>query len=138
MRIELERIGEPYHFEARNETGNSVSMDAFPAIGGQGLGARPMELLLMGLAGCAGIDVISILNKQRQKFGDFRITVEGERETGKEANVFKEIHIHFNVSGEVEPEKLEHAIQLSLEKYCSVAKTLEKTAEITHSFSLNK
>jgi len=136
MKIELERKSSAFHFEAKNETGNSVFLDASPAMGGSGHGVRPMELLLMGLGGCSGIDVISILNKQRQNIGTFKVTIDGERETGNDANVFKKIHIHFEVSGDVESEKLERAIELSLDKYCSVAKTLKETAEITHSFTI--
>ena len=137
MKITLKRIDSPFHFEAVNETGNIVSIDASPAIGGAGLGARPMELLLMGLGSCSGIDIISILNKQRQNVSDCRVSIEAERESGKTANLFTKIHLHFDVSGEVEQEKLENAIHLSLDKYCSVVKILEKSAEINHSFSIN-
>ena len=88
MKVELKRINEPYHFEATNQTGNSIHIDASPQIGGTDKGVRPMELLLMGLAGCASIDVISILRKQRFTIEDFKVTVDGERETEKEANLF--------------------------------------------------
>ena len=137
MKIQLTRIQSPFHFEARNETGNSVQIDASPDIGGSGLGARPMELLIMGLGSCSGIDIVSILQKQRQKVEGFHISLNAERDKGKEANLFTKIHIHFSLEGEIEKEKLETAIHLSLDKYCSVAKTLEKTAIITHSFSIN-
>ena len=137
MKIALKRIESPFHFEAVNETGNTVSIDASPAIGGAGLGARPMELLLMGLGSCSGIDIISILNKQRQNVSDFQVSIEAERESGKTANLFTKIHLHFDVFGDVEQEKLENAIHLSLDKYCSVVKILEKSAEINHSFTIN-
>ncbi|MDX1959080.1 MAG: OsmC family protein [Leptospiraceae bacterium] len=136
MRVSLDRIEHPYHMVAKNETGNTVSIDASPSIGGKGSGARPMELLLMGLASCSGIDVLNILYKQRQEVNSFHVDVDGKREEGKEANVFVQIHVHFKLSGNIEPGKLEHAIKLSLEKYCSVAKTLEKTATITHSYTI--
>jgi putative redox protein len=137
LKIELKRIDSPFHFEAVNETGNIVSIDGSPSIGGAGLGARPMELLLMGLGSCSGIDIIIILNKQRQNVSDFQVSIEAERDSGKEANLFTKIHLHFNVFGEVEQEKLENAINLSLDKYCSVAKILEKSADIIYSFSIN-
>jgi putative redox protein len=137
MKITLKRINEPYHFEAFGENGKSVHIDASPAIGGTDAGVRPMELLLQGLAGCASIDVISILRKQRQQVNDFFVEVDGERETGKDASVFRKIHVHFMVNGPVEENHLQRAIALSMEKYCSVAKTLEKTAEITSSYKLN-
>lgn len=136
MKIRLKRTIPPFQMEAENETGNRVQIDASPSIGGAGAGARPMELLLMGLAGCAGIDVLSILQKQRQVVDDFFIEVDGERETGKDANLFVKILIHFECKGQVEEEKLKRAIDLSLEKYCSVAKTLEKTASITYTYRI--
>jgi putative redox protein len=136
MKIKLKRIEPPFQMEAVNETGNSVAIDASPSIGGEGKGARPMELLLMGLAGCAGIDVLTILQKQRQKVEEFEVEVDGERESGKDANLFTQIQLHFRCTGEIEPEKLIRAIDLSLEKYCSVAKTLEKTARITYTYKI--
>lgn len=136
MKIILKRLEEPFVLQAVNESGNTVNIDASPDIGGKGTGARPMELLLMSLAGCSGIDVLSILKKQRQQVTNFEVEVNGERETGKLANLFVKIHIHYKCKGEVVEEKLKHAIELSLEKYCSVAKTLEKTAKITYSFSV--
>jgi putative redox protein len=136
-RITLRRIGEPFHFEAQNATGNRVEIDAGAAIGGTGKGARPMELLLMGLAGCAGIDVISILQKQRQSIESIEIDVVGVRGESKLANPFTQIRMVFALRGTIEESHLKRAIELSMEKYCSVAKTLEKTATITWEYTLN-
>ena len=97
-----------------------------------------MELLLMGLAGCASIDVISILRKQRFTIEDFKVTVDGEREKEKDANLFTDIVVNFFVKGDVEEEKLIRAIELSLGKYCSVSKTLEKTAKINYKYSIER
>lgn len=138
MNIELKRIQEPFLFEAKNATGNSIHIDASPQIGGTDKGVRPMELLLMGLAGCVSIDVINILRKQRIAVLDYNVNVEGERETGKDANLFTEITVHFFVKAEVEEDKLIRAIELSLDKYCSVAKTLEKTAKIKYTFRIER
>jgi putative redox protein len=138
LKVELKRINEPYHFEATNQTGNSIHIDASPQIGGTDKGVRPMELLLMGLAGCASIDVISILRKQRFTIEDFKVTVDGERETEKDANLFTDIVVNFFVKGDVEEEKLIRAIELSLGKYCSVSKTLEKTAKINYKYSIER
>jgi len=135
--VTLERIGEPFYFEAKNESGNSVHIDASAAIGGTGKGTRPMELLLMGLAGCAGIDVISILRKQRQAIDSMRVEVDGERGELQEANPFTKIVVKFHFKGAIEEAHLKRAIELSLEKYCSVAKTLEKSATITSEYTLN-
>jgi putative redox protein len=137
LKINLRRIDSGFHFEASNETNNKVFIDASESIGGGQKGARPMELLIMGLGSCSGIDIIIILKKQKQIITDFFISLEAERDSGKEANLFTKIHIHFDIYGQIEKEKLETAISLSLEKYCSVAKTLEKTAVITNSYSIN-
>lgn len=137
-RIVLNRVGEPFHFEAVNATGNSVHIDAGPALGGTGQGARPMELLLMGLAGCSGIDVVMILNKQRQKIDSIEIVATGDRGEAQEANPFTKIHLQFKLRGAIEASHLERAIRLSLEKYCSAAKTLEKAATITWEYTLNE
>lgn len=136
MNIELKRISEPFLFQATNATGNSIHIDASPQIGGTDKGVRPMELLLMGLAGCVSIDVINILRKQRFSVSDYSVSVNGERETGKDANLFTDILVHFVVRGDVEEEKLIRAIELSLDKYCSVAKTLEKTAKIRYTYKI--
>jgi putative redox protein len=138
MRIQLNRISHPYNFEAVNENGNTVLIDSSIQGGGGGDGARPMELLLMGLGGCSGIDIVNILNKQRQVIDSFQIEIDGQRDTGKDANLFVSIHVVFILKGNIEMDKLEKAISLSMEKYCSVVKILEKTAKITHSYILNK
>lgn len=137
MKIQLHRVNDKFHFEAVNASGNSVHIDANPAIGGEGKGARPMELLLMGLGGCSSIDVISILNKQKQYPTDFKVEIDGEREQGKEPSLFQQIQVRFLVQGEVDPAKLQRAVSLSMDKYCSVGKTLEKTATITYTIELN-
>jgi putative redox protein len=131
MEIELNLLNNAYHFEAKNESGNSVAIDASPAIGGLGLGARPMELLIMGLGGCSGIDVLSILRKQKIEPEGFRISISAEREKEVTPALFTEIHVKFIFKGPIDENKVQRAINLSMDKYCSVAKTLEKTAEIT-------
>lgn len=136
-RITLSRIGEPYYFEATNATGNTVHLDAGAAVGGTGKGARPMELLLMGLAGCSGIDVVNILRKQRQEIIAFDIEVVGERGDSAGANPFTEIYINFILKGNIDEDHLKRAIELSIEKYCSAAAMLEKTAKIKWDYSLN-
>lgn len=136
-KVTLERIGEPFHFEAKNAAGNTVHIDAGAAIGGTGKGTRPMELLLMGLAGCSGIDVVTILRKQRQNIQAMRVDVEGERGESQEANPFQKIRVLFTLAGEVEENHLKRAIELSMDKYCSVAKTLDKTATISWEYKLN-
>jgi len=137
MEIKLKRLNKNYNLEATGTNGRTISIDAGPADGGDDLGVRPMQLLLMGLGGCASIDVISILKKQRQEVDEYDVQVTAEREKDKVPSLFTAIHVKFILTGKIEKEKLEHAIKLSLEKYCSVAKTLEKTASITYSYTIN-
>lgn len=135
-KVSIRRIGEPFHFEATNAAGKTVHIDAGPAIGGTGQGVRPMEMLLMGLAGCSGIDVITILRKQRQTIEEMSVEVIGERGEAQEANPFTDIVVKFSLKGPIEDHFLKRAIELSMEKYCSVAKTLEKTATIRYEYTL--
>lgn len=122
--IELSRVKGDYGFEAKDENGHIVRMDSNPANGGWDFGVRPMQMLLMGLGGCSGIDVISILKKQRQDVKDYKMVVKGERETGKEPSLWKDIEVEFHIYGEVDRDKAERAVELSMNKYCSVAATL--------------
>ncbi len=131
-KIEVKRVDNAYAFEVKDSNGNTARMDASSAIGGHNSGIRPMQTLLMGLGGCGGVDIISILNKQKQVINAFRMEIEGEREQGKEPSLWKEVHIHFYFSGNVDMEKAEKAIGLSLNKYCSVAATLRAAGCTIH------
>lgn len=123
-------------FVATNETGQSVVMDGTAANEGLKRGASPMELLLMGVAGCSSIDVVDIAKKQRQNVVDCITTVEGKR-ADSVPRVFTEIHIHFKVLGhDLNSDAIEKAVQLSAEKYCSASIMLGKAAKITHSFEV--
>lgn len=138
MKIELIRKNDAFHFNAFNEAGNALAMDANAAIGGQEKGFRPMETLLAGLGGCSAIDVLQILKKQRQHVAHCSISIEATREEGKEISVFKTIQVHFRLSGTLQAEKVEKALSLSFEKYCSVAAILEKTANIEYSYEIQQ
>lgn len=123
-------------FEGRAESGHSVIMDGSPDIGGENRGPRPMELLLLGLGGCTSIDVMLILGKGRQDVTDCVAHIEAER-AAAEPKVFTKIHVHFVVSGRgIDPKRVEKAIQLSAEKYCSASIMLGKTAAMTHDFEI--
>lgn len=127
-----------YRFKAINETANEVHMDASPNIGGEGTGMRPMEMLLAGLGGCSGIDVVSILKKKKQEFTSFKMYVNGERDPKEVPSLFKAIRVDFYFEGEnINNDKVIRAVELSIGKYCSVAKTLEKSAVITYSIFVN-
>lgn len=137
MKITLNRVNENFHFELKNERGHIVNIDARPDFGGNDMGPSPMELVLMGVAGCSGIDMISILKKQRQDITSFKADVEGVREEVGDAKPFKNIYVVFYLEGNIKEDKALKAAQLSFEKYCSVAKTVEPTATIYYKVVLN-
>ena len=136
-RIEMHRLNDHMHFEARSENGNSIQMDASEKIGGSNKGVRPMETLLMAMAGCSGIDVVMILKKMNQPLDDFKVELEGTLLKVDYATQFSDIHIHFKFWGNLKESKVKKAIDLSINKYCSVSKILEKSATITSSFEIN-
>jgi putative redox protein len=139
MRIELERIDDALNFKATDENGHSVNMDAGEDNGGKGNGIRPMQMLIMGLGGCSVIDLVLILKKQRQDVKDVKISIDCEREKDKEVTLWENIVMHFKIYGDVDMKKAERAVNLSVEKYCSVAKTLEAAgATITYKVSVIK
>jgi len=136
MKISIQRLNDAVHMEAKNEDGVSLQMDGTGEIGGINGGFRPMQMLLAAAGGCSAIDVVGILKKQRQNPDDLKIEVTGERVNVKEYSEFKSINIHFILKGDLDEKKVARAIDLSLNKYCSVSKTLEKTANITSSFEI--
>jgi uncharacterized OsmC-like protein len=137
MKISLKRQNDAVHLLAQNEDGLTVNIDGSPNIGGEDKGVRPMQLLLMGLAGCSSMDVISILNKQKQEIIDYDVIVEADRDTDSTPSLFSHIRIEFIFTGNVDQKKAERAVKLSMDKYCSVTKIMEKTATITHSVTIN-
>lgn len=123
-------------FVATNASGQGVIMDGAPAAEGNKRGVSPMEMLLMGIAGCSSIDVVDIAKKQRQDVLDCIATVEGKR-ADSVPKVFTDIHIHFKVIGRgLNAEAIGKAVQLSAEKYCSASIMLGKAANISHSFEV--
>lgn len=137
MKINVKRLDDDFHMEASNEDGNTLHMDGAPDIGGHGKGMRPMQLLLAATGGCSSIDVILILKKQKQVIESFEVEVEGEKEKVEDHSIFKDIVLHFKIKGQVDPEKAERAVKLSMDKYCSVSKILGKTARITYKVTVN-
>jgi putative redox protein len=138
IKIELNRLNDAFHFSAENEDGVTVHLDSSPDAGGTNQGMRPMQMLLAAMGGCSAIDIIDILNKQRQDLKDLKITVTGEREKDAIPSLYQTVHAHYKFFGDLDRNKVERAINLSIEKYCSVSKTLEKAgAAVTYSFEIN-
>ncbi|MFZ5466646.1 MAG: OsmC family protein [Pseudomonadota bacterium] len=123
-------------FMGETGSGHALVMDGAPDIGGRNIGPRPTELVLVGLGGCTSIDVVMILQKQRQPVRDCIVEVTAERAESI-PKVFTKIHAHFVVKGAgLDPKAVERAVNLSADKYCSVSHMLNKTAEITHDFEI--
>ena len=130
--IQMQRVQGDYGFEAVDALGHKVHTDTSEENGGSNYGARPMQLLLSALGGCSAIDVVSILKKQRQPIRDFKVTIQGEREKDAVPSLWTSVHLRFDLSGAIEPEKAWRACELSVNKYCSVAETLRRAgAQIT-------
>ena len=129
MGLELNRVEEPFVFELKNDEGVICGIDANPSIGGKGKGFRPMELLAGSLAGCASIDILLILKKQRIEPTHFGIKIETKRVDIVPA-IFDEIKLIFEVNNGIPKEKLEKAIGLTLDKYCSVSASLKEDVKV--------
>ena len=129
MGLELNIIEEPFVFELKNDEGVICGIDANPSIGGKGKGFRPMELLAGSLAGCASIDILLILKKQRIEPTHFGIKIETKRVDVVPA-IFDEIKLIFEVNNGIPQEKLEKAIGLTLDKYCSVSASLKEEVKV--------
>jgi putative redox protein len=120
----------------KSHSGHSITMDGPPEIGGENLGVRPMEMLLLGVAGCTMIDVVTTLKKMRQELTHCETKVNAER-ADDHPKVFTDIHIQFIIKGKgLDTKKVEKAITLSAQKYCSASIMLGKTASITHDFEI--
>lgn len=138
MRIDVERVNSAVHFRARNADGNSIDIDGSEKIGGTSSGMRPMEVLLSALGSCAAMDLVSILNKQRTELRDIRYSIEGKRNIDSVPSPFTDIHLHFDLYGNVDERKAERAVELSVTKYCSVGASLKKDIGINYSFTVHR
>lgn len=136
MRVSLARINDKVHLQACNEEGNTFELDGSEKIGGEGKGFRPMQTVLAALGSCSSMDVLSILRKQRQEVEDYHVYVDGERDIESEPSLFNTIHVTFELKGRLDEAKVARAVELSMTRYCSVAKILEPTAKITYSYKI--
>ena len=130
------KLIEGVSFVGQTESGHAVVMDGPPDSGGKNLGPRPMEMLLLGLGGCSAFDVVHILRKSRLDVRDCVAEIDAAR-AETDPKVFTRIHVHFIVTGKaLDPKRVEQAVKLSAEKYCSASIMLGKVAEITHDFEV--
>ncbi|MDD9892855.1 MAG: OsmC family protein [Gammaproteobacteria bacterium] len=123
-------------FLAEADSGHALVLDGPPDLGGRNTGVRPMEMILMGLGGCTGVDVVHILKKSRQAVEDVEVKLSAER-ADTDPKVFTKIHVHFLVKGDkLNPKHVSRAVELSAEKYCSASLMLRGSVEITHSHEI--
>ena len=135
VKVKLSQINN-LNFSATTQSGHQVIMDGSEADGGSNAGARPMEVVLSGLGGCSAIDVILILKKSKQQVSHCEIDIQAERADAVPA-VFTKIHLHYIVHGsDLSAKKVERAVNLSMENYCSVTRMLEPTVDITADFEI--
>ncbi len=138
MEITLERVNSDYLFEATNTQGHRVFLDNRSKKSGVVRGVSPMEVLLMGLAGCSSIDIIDILNKQKINPTSLKMKVLGNRNKDKVPSTFDSIDIEIFLDGEnITKEKAKRAAELSFQKYCSVSKMIDSVANINFNIVLN-
>ncbi|HET9057262.1 MAG TPA: OsmC family protein [Chitinophagaceae bacterium] len=136
--IEAELTHPDFGFTVTDVSGNHMKIDIPVDQGGNGKGMRPMQTVLAALCGCSGVDVISILKKQRQEYSSFKILVDGEREKDKEPSLWQKVQVQFEFTGPVDAAKAYRAAELSMNKYCSVAETLRRAgADIKFSVVVN-
>lgn len=123
-------------FVGEADSGHAIVMDGTPEAGGKNTGLRPMELLLVGIGGCSGMDVVSILKKKKQNISGFEINVNGEK-ADNYPKKFTGIDIEFVIKGKnISDEAVKKAVQISMEKYCSVKAALEGSAEIRYAYKI--
>ena len=123
-------------FEGTTNSGFNIPLDTRLEIGGDGSGSSPMELVLVGLAGCTAMDVIDILRKKRQDVTAFEVRVHGDRTT-EHPRVFNHIQVEYVITGHhIDPVAADRSIELSATRYCSVQAMLSKTAQIEHTVNL--
>ncbi|MCS6937161.1 MAG: OsmC family protein [Candidatus Bipolaricaulota bacterium] len=130
------RLVDGMQFVGTSASGHAIVMDTTEDVGGSDTGPRPMELLLIALGGCTGMDVVSILRKMQVQFTRFEIALDGER-APEYPKYFTKIKVIYKIWGDVPEEKLKKAIDLSLEKYCSVSNSLKPKAEVSYEYQIN-
>ncbi len=131
-KINIRQLGNDKQFQAENENGVSVLVDGTE----EKKGMRPMELLLSALGSCSAFDAVDILKKQRQKLETFDLKITGKRPVEGYPKPYESVHFEVKISGEVEFEKAHRALELSIEKYCSVKESLNPHIPVTFSLEI--
>tara|TARA_B100000809_G_C15079296_1_gene509037 strand:+ start:998 stop:1420 length:423 start_codon:yes stop_codon:yes gene_type:complete len=134
-KINLKYTGKDLLFDVKNESNYSITLGQTD--NNTIKSARPMDLLLMALASCSSVDIVKILQTQKQELTDYRVEVDAKRQENRVPSLFETITLKFIFEGDLSPLKVERAVSLSIEKYCSVSKIIEQTATINYELVLN-
>lgn len=135
MEVQLKRVDDAFRFETTTEDGFKLYTDASESIGGHDTAPRPMQMVLAAVASCSSIDIVYLLNKQRQSLEDIQVDVKAER-AETDPKVFTKIHLHYRCYGQLDTDKVERACRLSMEKMCSVSLMLKGKVEIDWSYEV--
>ena len=130
MRAEVRHVA-GLSFVGKADSNHWVAMDGPTAFGGAEAGSKPMELILIALGGCTGMDVVSLLKKMRVEFSDFKVEISAEKKE-EHPKTFTKVHIRYIIKSTAPKEKIEKAVELSQKKYCSVSAILRQSAEVTY------
>jgi putative redox protein len=136
MKITLRRINKAVLFEAQNERGHTVLVEGGASLGGENQAPSPTEYLVISQAACTAMDIVELLKKMRQPLDHLEIETEGKRAEDQIPKVFTGIHLHYKLYGNIKPSKAEKAINMSIDKYCTVSKMIENVTRITYSFEI--
>lgn len=137
MQVRVVRQNDAVLFKGINDEGNQVSIEGSPQIGGTNSAMRPMQLVLVALASCSSMDLVEIIKKQRMKLDGLEIIVDGQRSEDQVPSVFTAIKMHFILTGELDTQKVERALELAVRKYCSVEAMLKATVDITYTYEIH-
>src|SRR5687768_9335562 len=136
MKITLSRVNQAVRFEAKNERGHAVIVEGGRGAGGEDQAPSPTEYLMISQAACTAIDIVELLGKMRQKLKHIEIEAEGTRAEDQIPRIFTGIHLHYKLYGEIKKSKAEQAINMSIDKYCTISKMIDKVAKITYSLEI--
>lgn len=136
MKLQVKQIGHQAYFEGTTESGHQMRLHSTLSDDEDKKAASPMESLLMSVAGCSSVDVVMILEKMKQPLRNLSIDVHGERVEIDDAKPFRNIQLHFQLKGDLDEKKATRAVQLSVEKYCSVIESLHPDCEVDWEVSI--
>ena len=137
LQVRITRVADGNHFRGIGPAGQTVEVDSVDEEPASAAGVSPLQLLVIALGTCSGVDLVSILTKGRQRIDQLDIEVSAQRDGGKPISLITDMHVHFDLEGELDSNKVERAVRLSLSTYCTVAALLSASVAIYASYSVN-